>query len=252
VILGADLWIPYAFDVDGQVIRVYDNVNHEILEGAEAEANMPGRQVGVKRDPRWIRIRRPVIIVGGELTLAGLDLIYDPINKYYEAPYQVKCNGGMFLIDDFGRQQARPRDLLNRWIVPLEKGIDFLTLATGRKIEMPFNVLIVFSTNIDPADLVDEAFLRRIRHKIEVGDPSPQEFIEIFKRACESKRVSYDEAGLKYLLQEWYIKKERKFRAVHPRDILDQLIDIARYMNRPPAMTPDLLDRACDSYFVEL
>jgi predicted ATPase with chaperone activity len=249
VVLGNDIWIPYAIDVDGQIIRVFDSINHEIVESAEAD--VPAR-VGVKRDPRWIRIRRPVIIVGGELTLAGLDLIYDPINKFYEAPYQMKCNGGMFLIDDFGRQQVRPRDLLNRWIVPLEKGIDYLTLATGRKIEIPFNVLIVFSTNIDPADLVDEAFLRRIRHKIEVGDPSPQEFVEIFKRACQAKRVPYDENGLRYLIQEWYLKKERPFRSVHPRDILDQLIDIARYLNRPPALQPDLIDMACDSYFVQL
>jgi predicted ATPase with chaperone activity len=249
VVLGNDIWIPYAIDVDGQIIRVFDSINHEIVEAAEAD--VPAR-VGVKRDPRWIRIRRPVIIVGGELTLAGLDLIYDPINKFYEAPYQMKCNGGMFLIDDFGRQQVRPRDLLNRWIVPLEKGIDYLTLATGRKIEIPFNVLIVFSTNIDPADLVDEAFLRRIRHKIEVGDPSPQEFVEIFKRACQAKRVPYDENGLRYLIQEWYLKKERPFRSVHPRDILDQLIDIARYLNRPPALQPDLIDMACDSYFVQL
>ncbi len=250
VVLGNDIWIPYAIDVDGQVIRIFDNVNHEVTETADAD--MPARQVGVKRDPRWIRIRRPVIIVGGELTLDGLDLIYDPINKFYEAPYQMKCNGGMFLIDDFGRQQVRPRDLLNRWIVPLEKAIDYLTLATGRKIEIPFNVLIVFSTNIDPSDLVDEAFLRRIRHKIEVGDPTPQEFVEIFKRACQAKRVPYDENGLRYLIQEWYIKKERPFRSVHPRDILDQLLDIARYLNRPPALQSDLIDMACDSYFVQL
>ncbi|MFQ3536681.1 MAG: ATP-binding protein [Aggregatilineales bacterium] len=249
VVLGNDIWIPYAIDVDGQVIRVFDNVNHEVVDSAEVD--VPSR-VGVKRDPRWVRIRRPVIIVGGELTLAGLDLIYDPINKFYEAPYQMKCNGGMFLIDDFGRQQVRPRDLLNRWIVPLEKAIDYLTLATGRKIEIPFNVLIVFSTNIDPADLVDEAFLRRIRHKIEVGDPTPQEFVEIFKRACQAKRVPYDEGGLRYLIQEWYLKKERPFRSVHPRDILDQLIDIARYLNRPPTLQPDLIDMACDSYFVQL
>src|SRR5260221_7924250 len=163
VVLGSDLWIPYSFDVDGQVIRVFDNVNHEILETAESESAQRSTQTGVKRDPRWIKIRRPVIIVGGELTLAGLDLIYDNVNKFYEAPYQVKANGGMFLIDDFGRQQVRPRDLLNRWIVPLEKGVDFLTLATRRKIQMPFNVLIDFSTNLEPADLVDEAFLRRIR-----------------------------------------------------------------------------------------
>ena len=130
--------------------------------------------------------------------------------------------------------------------------MDYLTLATGRKIEMPFNVLIVFSTNIDPKDLVDEAFLRRIRHKIEVGDPTPQEFVEIFKRACDAKRVPYDEPGLRYLIQEWYLKTDRKFRAVHPRDILDQLIDISRYLNRPPTLSQDLVDRACDSYFVEL
>lgn len=254
VILGADIWIPYAFDVDGQIIRVFDNVNHEILEAAESEQNAQSRSTptGVKRDPRWIRIRRPCIIVGGELTLAGLDLIYDNINKYYEAPYQVKANGGMFLIDDFGRQQVRPRDLLNRWIVPLEKGVDFLTLATGRKIEMPFNVLIVFSTNLDPADLVDEAFLRRIRHKIEIGDPSLEDFGEIFRRACEAKRVPYDEKGLAYLYQEWYVKHDRKLRAVHPRDILDQLLDIARYLNRPPQLNKDLIDRACESYFVKL
>ncbi len=251
VVLGSDIWIPYAFDVDGQVIRVFDNVNHEILETVDADSGR-NTQTGVKRDPRWIKIRRPVIIVGGELTLAGLDLIYDPINKFYEAPYQVKANGGMFLIDDFGRQQVRPRDLLNRWIVPLEKGVDYLTLATGRKIEMPFNVLIVFSTNLDPADLVDEAFLRRIRHKIEIGDPSFEEYREIFKRACESKRVPYDEKGLAYLLQEWYVRRERKLRSVHPRDILDQLLDIARYLNRPPQLTKELLDRACEAYFVQL
>src|SRR5258707_8270593 len=252
VVLGSDIWIPYAFDVDGQVIRVFETVNHEILEAAESESAARNTQTGVKRDPRWVKIRRPVIIVGGELTLDGLDLIYDPINKYYEAPYQVKSNGGMFLIDDFGRQQVRPRDLLNRWIVPLEKGIDFLTLATGRKMEMPFNVLIVFSTNLDPADLVDEAFLRRIRHKIEVGDPSPAEFREIFKRACEAKRVPYDEKGLAYLLQEWYLKRDGKLRSVHPRDILDQLLDISRYLKRPPHLAKDLLDGACYAYFVVL
>ena len=253
MVLGSDLWIPYAIDVDGQVIRVFDSVNHEVVETTEVDG--PGTrttQTGVKRDPRWIRIRRPVIMVGGELVLEGLDLIYDSVNKFYEAPFQVKANGGMFLIDDFGRQQVRPRDLLNRWIVPLEKGSDFLALATGRKIEMPFNVLIVFSTNLDPADLVDEAFLRRIRHKIEVGDPSPEEFQEIFRRACESKRVPYDDRGFAYLVQEWYVKRERKFRAVHPRDILDQMLDIARYLNRPPQLSKEMIDRSCESYFVKL
>jgi SpoVK/Ycf46/Vps4 family AAA+-type ATPase len=164
----------------------------------------------------------------------------------------VKANGGMFLIDDFGRQQVRPRDLLNRWIVPLENRIDYLTLHTGRKVEVPFDVLVVFSTNLPPRDLVDEAFLRRIPHKIEIVDPTYEEFREIFKRVCEGKKVPYDDRGLAYLLQDWYIKRNRKLRAVHPRDILDQILDIAKYLNVEPRMTKDLLDRACHAYFVDL
>jgi predicted ATPase with chaperone activity len=199
-----------------------------------------------------MRIRRPFIVVGGELTLAGLDLVFDEVNKFYEAPFQVKANGGILLIDDFGRQQVRPRDLLNRWIVPLENRIDYLTLHTGRKIEVPFDVLVVFSTNLPPKDLVDEAFLRRLRHKIEIGDPSYEEYREIFKRVADSKGVTYDDQGLAYLLQEWYIKRARKLRASHPRDLCDQIQDISRYLAVEPAMTRDLIDRAAESYFVEL
>ncbi len=250
MILGSPMWIPYAVDVDGQVIRVFDNVNHEVVDG-ESDPRRPGA-TNERFDGRWIRVKRPVIMVGGELTLETLDLVYDPINKYYEAPFQMKANGGMFLIDDFGRQQVRPRDLLNRWIVPLESRVDFLTLSTGRKIEIPFNVLIVFSTNMPPADLVDEAFLRRIPHKIEVVDPTFDEFREIFKRMCEAKRVPYDEKGLAYLLQKWYVDVSRNLRSVHPRDILEQIIDISKYENRPPALTKDLLDRAARAYFVDL
>ncbi len=248
MILGDDLWIPYAVVVDGQVVRIFDNVNHQLSE----KDSKVKYGTGLITDPRWIRIRRPMIMVGGELTLAGLDLVYDDINKFYEAPFQMKANGGMFLIDDFGRQQVRPRDLLNRWIVPLEKGVDFLTLHTGRKIEIPFFVLIVFSTNLDPRDLVDEAFLRRIRHKIEITDPTYEQFREIFKRVCESKRVKYDESGLAYLLKEWYINHDRPLRAVHPRDLINQMIDIASYMNQQPALTKEMIDRAAASYFVKL
>ncbi len=197
LVLGDNMWIPYAFDVDGQVVRVFDNVNHELADEEKLRLG-----TGVIADPRWVTIKRPMIMVGGELTLQGLDLVYDNINKYYEAPFQVKANGGMFLIDDFGRQQVRPRDLLNRWIVPLEKGVDFLTLATGRKIEMPFFVLIVFSTNIDPRDLVDEAFLRRIRHKIEFGDPTYDQFREIFRRVCAAKGHRLRRAGARLSAQE--------------------------------------------------
>ena len=243
MILGDDMFIPHAIEIGGQVIRVFDYVNHTLIQEDETSRG---------HDPRWVRIRRPVIVTGGELTLETLDLVYDETNKYYEAPFQMKANGGMLLIDDFGRQQARPRDLLNRWIVPLEKRMDYLTLHTGRKIEVPFDVLIIFSTNLAPRDLVDEAFLRRIRHKIEIGDPSWDEYREIFRRICEHKGVAYDDRGLAYLIQEHYLKPKNPKRACHPRDIVDQLIDIARYLNVPPTLSKDLIDRACDAYFVEI
>ena len=249
MVLGADMWIPYCIDVDGQIIQIYDSLNHELSD------NLPEikHPTGLVQDPRWVSIKRPMVMVGGELTLAGLDLVYDEINKFYESPFQVKANGGMFLIDDFGRQQVRPVDLLNRWIVPLEKGVDFLTLNNGRKIEIPFYVMIIFSTNLDPKDLVDEAFLRRIRHKIEVGNPTLDQFREIFQMVSKAKGVPYDENGLKYLLKRWYIDMDRDLRMVHPRDILTQLIDIASYLDVPATMSDyDLLDGAAASYFVEL
>ncbi len=250
MILGEDMWLPYAVDVDGQIIQIFDSVNHEVSD--TQDDGSVKRSVGELSDSRWVKIKRPMIMVGGELTMAGLDLVYDDINKFYEAPFQVKSNGGMFLIDDFGRQQVRAVDLLNRWIVPLEKGVDFLTLNNGRKIEIPFHVLIVFSTNLDPKDLVDEAFLRRIRHKIEVGNPTYEQFREIFKIMCRIKRVQYDEEGLRYLLKEWYINHDRDLRMVHPRDLLSQIIDIASYEDRAPELSRDLIDKAAASYFVEL
>jgi predicted ATPase with chaperone activity len=254
MILGEDMYIPYALDVEGQIIKIYDNVNHQVIEedDAEAQTGTNALRAGPKRDLRWIKIKRPFIVVGCELTMAGLDLQFDEVNKFYEAPFQQKANGGMFLIDDFGRQQIRPRDLLNRWIVPLENRVDFLTLHNGRKIEIPFEVLVVFSTNLPPKDLVDEAFLRRIRHKIEILDPTFEEFREIFRRVALAKKIVYDDKGLAYLLQEWYIKRNRKLRSNHPRDILEQILDISSYLNLEPAMTKDLMDRACESYFVEL
>jgi predicted ATPase with chaperone activity len=248
LVLGSDMFIPYAVDVGGQTIQMYDTINHE--PSGNQEIRKQG--TGISPDPRWLRIRRPMIMVGGELTMAGLDLVYDEINKYYEAPFQMKANGGMFLIDDFGRQQVSAVDLLNRWIVPLEKGVDFLTLANGRKIEIPFYVMIVFSTNLDPKDLVDEAFLRRIRYKIEVGNPTEEQFKAVFEIMCKVLNVPFSEEGYRYLIKEWYIRRDRDLRFVHPRDILSQLKDIAAYHETVPRMTPELLDAACDSYFVEL
>jgi predicted ATPase with chaperone activity len=251
--LRESMYIPYAIYVDGQVVKMYDSVNHQL---APDEGHVAGGTGALRshprRDPRWVKIRRPFIVVGGELTLAGLDLVFDDVNKFYEAPFQVKANGGILLIDDFGRQLVRPRDLLNRWIVPLENRMDFLTLHTGRKVEVPFDVLVVFSTNLPPRDLVDEAFLRRLRHKIEISDPNYEEYREIFRRVASAKGVKYSDQGLAYLLQEWYIKRNRKLRASHPRDLCDQIIDISRFMSIEPAMTRDLLDRSADNYFVEL
>jgi len=249
VILGEDMWIPYCIDVDGQIIQIFDFVNHQLSK----DQSPVKYGTGEVADPRWIRIKRPIIIVGGELTMESLDLIYNSVSKFYEAPYQVKANGGMFLIDDFGRQQVSPHALLNRWIVPLEKKYDFLTLANGRKIQMPFNVMIIFSTNMDPADLVDDAFLRRIKYKIEVGDPTPEQFKELFELMCKIKGVPFDERGYNYLIKEWYIKFNRNPRFVHPRDLLNQMKDIANYLGVDTSMgSKELIDRAAASYFVEL
>jgi predicted ATPase with chaperone activity len=254
VLLG-DMYIPYSVIIDGQIVKVYDEINHEaVLEeanGRNGTRSMTG-VLGRRTDRRWIRIRRPVIMVGGELTLEGLELIYDHTNKFYEAPFQMKANGGLFLIDDFGRQQVRPRDLLNRWIVPMEKQIDFLAMHTGSKVEVPFEVLLVFSTNLPPRDLVDEAFLRRIRHKIHVTSPTYDGYREIFQRVARRRGVPYDEETIVYLLQEHYIKKNRKLRANHPRDLVDQIMDISAYLDVPPRLTVEMIDRAADAYFVEL
>ncbi|MAT41970.1 MAG: AAA family ATPase [Anaerolineaceae bacterium] len=247
------MYIPYAVYVDGQVIKMFDSVNHQLVKEEDATARGTGSlRTGVRRDPRWVRIRRPFIMTGGELTMSGLDLVFDTTNKYYEAPFQVKANGGILLIDDFGRQLVRPRDLLNRWIVPLENRIDYMSLHTGRKVEVPFDVLVIFSTNLPPKDLVDEAFLRRLRHKIEIGDPSYEAYRELFRRVSGQKGVTYSDQGLAYLLQEHYIKRNRPLRASHPRDLCDQILDIARYLNVEPKLNRELIDKAAESYFVEL
>ena len=244
-VLGKEMYIPYAVEVDGQIIIVYDQTNH-------TPVTEPNPEPPSKRDGRWVRVRRPAVMVGGELTLDGLELRYDYNTKYYEAPFQMKANGGMFLIDDFGRQQVRPHDLLNRWIVPMEKRVDFLAMHTGRKIEVPFEVLLVFSTNLPPKDLVDEAFLRRIRHKIEIGSPTYDQYREIMRRVLDQRKIAYDEDIMRYLLQEHYIKAKRPLRANHPRDLVDQLMDIASYEGTAPTLSRQTIDQAVASYFVDL
>jgi predicted ATPase with chaperone activity len=196
--------------------------------------------------------KRPVIMVGGELTLRMLDLDFEEVYKFYDAPLQIKANGGVLIIDDFGRQLVRPIDLLNRWIVPLERRSDFLTLHTGKKFEVPFDELIIFSTNLEPKQLVDEAFLRRIRYKIQIGHPEEKEYRKIFKRVCEQKGIEFKNDILNYLLKEHYERTSIKRNACHPRDIIDQIIDIARYRGTPPVMSREVIDEAWANYFVEL
>jgi SpoVK/Ycf46/Vps4 family AAA+-type ATPase len=189
-------------------------------------------------------------VVGGELRLESLDLSYSELRKTYEAPFQLKANTGMFLIDDFGRQQSTPAELLNRWIVPLELRVDFLKLATGRKIEVPFDELLVLSTNLDPSSLMDEAFTRRIKYKVKARDPSRDMFKQIFRMEADRFNVPFDDAGFEYLVQEHYAKVGRNFRGVHPRDLLDQLVALCRYIEEPPRMSPALLDAVVNTYFV--
>jgi predicted ATPase with chaperone activity len=247
-LLPGEVLIPYAIVADSQIIQVFDALNHTPCPSLPEDP----ASVGVRPDRRWVRCKRPFIVTGGELTLETLDLILDPVSQVYEAPFQMKANGGMFLIDDFGRQQVQPRDLLNRWIVPLEKRVDYLRLQTGKKIEIPFDVLIVFSTNLAPKDLVDDAFLRRIRHKILVPNPSWEDFRTIFERAAIAHQIRFDEEQFKYLVLEHYIRAKREPKAVHPRDLLDQLRDIARYLQIEPSMTRELIDDAVEAYFVQI
>jgi hypothetical protein len=198
-----------------------------------------------------VRCKRPLVTVGGELTMEMLDLVYSPDVKFYEAPFQLKATNGMLLIDDFGRQRVAPKDLLNRWIVPLESEIDFLTLHTGKKLQIPFDVFVAFSTNLDPADLVDDAFLRRVRYKLAVQPPDEQQFHDIWATVCNGKRVAYDGDAIEWLVNTHYRPTKRPFAACQPRDLLGQVIDIAHYRGETPQLTPELLDMAAKNYFVK-
>jgi hypothetical protein len=250
--LGGDLYVPHAIDVNGETITVYDPIAHESLEAQDDSS--PAHTALVKtapRDRRWVRIRRPVVIVGGELTLEMLDLTFNSISKFHEAPLQLKANGGVFLVDDFGRQRMRPQDLLNRWIVPLESRRDYLTLHNGKKIEVPFDVLTVFATNLDPLSLADEAFLRRIPYKISVEDPTLDQFMRIFEMNCGRRQLRFHQVMVEYLIRKHYTPINRPLRACQPRDLIDQVIALCRYRGLQPAITQELLDAACAAYFVD-
>ena len=246
--LGGEMHMPFAIDVDGQVITMFDPVSHQKM-GDDFTATSVIAAAG--HDRRWETIRRPVVVVGGELTLEMLDLTFNPISKFYEAPIQLKANGGVFVVDDFGRQRIPPRDLLNRWIVPLESRVDYLTLHTGRKFEVPFNVFIVFATNLKPESLADEAFLRRIPYKILAKNPTIDEYCRIFELNCRKRGLTFDPVMVEYLERKYYAPRRLQMRACHPRDLINHVVDICRYTKREPVISRELLDAACGSYFIE-
>jgi hypothetical protein len=246
--LGTSMYVPHAIDVDGQTITMYDPVTHVSTSVTGASESVIANAA---HDRRWTEIRRPVVVVGGELTLDMLDLTFNPIAKFYEAPIQMKANGGVFVVDDFGRQRIPPRDLLNRWIVPLESRVDYLTLHTGRKFEIPFNVFIIFATNLKPQSLADEAFLRRIPYKIRAKNPTSDEYTRIFEMNCRKRGLAFDPVMVEYLERKYYQPRKLEMRACHPRDLVEQVVDMCRYHQREPHITRELLDAACASYFLE-
>jgi predicted ATPase with chaperone activity len=254
------VYIPHAVDIDGQIMVFYDPVHHKPMPVEDEEVPEEGhprnraesllfRKTAVA-DRRFIRVTRPVVVTGGELTMDQLDLQYDVTTKMYQAPFQVKANGGVLIIDDFGRQRVPPHELLNRWIVPLEKRRDYLSLQTGVKFPVPFDCLLIFATNLDPSDLVDEAFMRRIHYKVRVHNPTRKQYEEIFQRSCRARGIKYDPRAVEYIFRKYYGSIGIEPRGCHPRDITDHLCDFARYHERDAVLTPDLIDHAAESYFL--
>lgn len=247
-LLEGSLYIPHALEVEGSIISFFDPVNHEPLP----EQNIrEGMDLSDDYDRRWVLCRRPQVMVGGELSLDQLELSYNPTMGFYRAPVQAVANGGILVIDDFGRQTCSPRDLLNRWIVPLESRVDFLALQTGQKFDFPFMTLMVFATNIKPQDLVDEAFLRRIHYKIFAESPSRAEYFEIFENCCRENGIAYHPEVVEKLLVEYYRPRQIQLRGCHPRDLISQAVYLAEYLGQPPELTPEVMELACASYFVD-
>src|SRR5215211_5052873 len=237
--LDGGIWIPYAVEIDGQIIRVFDSHCHEPLSADETPTDF---------DHRWVFIHRPLVVVGGELTLENADLTWSEAAKFYEAPFQMKSNGGTLVIDDFGRQRVSPQDLLNRWIVPLERRMDYLALHTGKKIEVPFEQLVLFSTNLNESDLADEAFLRRMGYRARVEPPTPAAYVEIFKRAAYTRGLRVEQHCIDHLLNN-YMLEHRQMKACEPRDLLDRMTDICLFEARPPEVSVRLIDAAWRNYF---
>lgn len=241
------IYVPYAIESQGMIIQMYDPIYHEAL--AEEDS-----QISLTYDPpydtRWFRCRRPFIVSGGELTLDMLDLSYNQVAKFYDAPLQLKANNGIYLIDDFGRQKVTPAEVLNRWIVPMERRVDYLTFQSGGKINVPFETFLVFSTNLRPDQLGDEAFLRRIQYKMLMRNPSEEEFITIFRRFAEANNLPFEESVLEDFMEKRYRRTGKPRRRCHPRDILTHAMDLIRFERLPWRLTAELLDHAFESNFI--
>jgi predicted ATPase with chaperone activity len=253
---GGEIYVPYAILADNSIITVYDPTVHQLAQDSR-DQRLDDNEATIRRllnqhavDPRWVRIRRPVVITGGELTLDMLDLRYNADANFYQAPLHVKANGGVFLIDDFGRQLCSPKELLNRWILPLEDRHDYLTLASGKKFEVPFEQLIIFSTNLDPRDLVDEAFLRRIRHKVEIEAPSREVYTKIFEANCKRLGMNFCPEAVDYLYERYY-SRSRSPRASDCRDLLEIVQAICRFRKQPVKLTTSLIAEAASSFICE-
>ncbi len=250
---GDAFFVPFAVELDGLTMVLFDPAHHELVEESDDASSGPAlvRDVA-EHDRRFVLVRRPVVVAGGELDLDQLDLRYDPFSRTYQAPIHLKANGGVMVIDDLGRQRVPPRELLNRWIVPLEHRVDHLSLHSGKKITVPFDCLVIFSTNIEPSELVEEAFLRRIHYKIHVQDPEPDQFDRIFAMCCDQRGLDYDASAPELIRREYYATGRAFPRGCHPRDIVDHVCDIATFQGSRPELSAELLRRACESYFVSM
>jgi predicted ATPase with chaperone activity len=250
-IFGEAFYVPHAVELDGLLMVLFDPVHHKPMDAPAGSQAGPTIVRDVpQHDRRFVRVRRPVVTAGGELALEHLDLRYDSFARTYQAPIHLKANGGIMFVDDLGRQRVSPRELLNRWIVPLEHRVDHLSLHNGKTITVPFDTLVVFATNIEPAQLVEEAFLRRIHYKIHVPDPEPDQYDRIFSDCCDQIGLDFDPAAPELVRREYYATGRAQPRGCHPRDILGHLRDIAQFQGLPVSLSPDLLRRACDSVFV--
>jgi len=246
---AAPVFVPHAIEYQGQIIRVFDPIYHSVVQ--REEPSTVTVFPSAPHDLRWVECRRPFIITGGELTLDMLDLRYNATSKVYEAPFQIKANNGIYLLDDFGRQRATPAEIFNRWIVPLERKVDYLSFLTGGKITVPFEMFLVLSTNLSPEDLGDEAFLRRIQYKMLLDGPSETEFRHIFERCCNSASLTCNSHIINHLLEKHYLSPGKTFRRCHPRDILSHAVNLIRFEGLPSDLTDEVLDRAVQSCFVQ-